>query len=61
MGATRFRCSEKDTSRNKLLRRTAQIRQNVTYFARDLSKPPTDWLEDVHSRAKMPLSLFFPN
>ncbi|SHL79790.1 hypothetical protein SAMN05444159_6845 [Bradyrhizobium lablabi] len=52
---------EKVTSRDKLLRRTARIRGNVTNFAWHLSKPPGNWLELVQSSAKMRLSLFFPN
>jgi hypothetical protein len=50
-----------DTSRNKLLRCTAQIRQNATFFAPNLSKAPENWLDFVQPNAGMPLSLFFPN
>jgi hypothetical protein len=31
-------CSEKDTSRNKLLQRGARFRRNVAYFAVSLGK-----------------------
>ena len=37
LAAMRRECNEKDTSRNKLLRRTAQIHRNVMYSAARMS------------------------
>jgi hypothetical protein len=59
--AKRRKCSEKDTSRNKLLQCDDGFRRNVTYFAGSLSKAMGNWRFHMQAASKASLRLFFIN
>jgi hypothetical protein len=64
IGTTRcgvFDYGEKATEHEKLLQCMAVLCRNVMCFAKNLGSSARSWHDYVHSGAKMPSTLFYPN